>query len=154
MENKSAPVLRLILADDDKDDCLIFQEVLAELPVDTQLTLVHNGDQLMHELANTSAFLPDVLFLDLNMPRRDGNQCLVEIKSNPVLTQLPVIVYSTSYDQKTVLQLFDLGARFYIRKPCDFVRLKEVIYDALVSIREGRFPPDYEQFVLNANLLP
>ena len=71
----------ILLADDDTDDCIFFKEALDELLLPTKLMTVHDGEQLMHLLANESTELPDVLFLDLNMPRKNGFECLEEIKS-------------------------------------------------------------------------
>ena len=73
-----------MLADDDNDDCLFFSEALEKIHLPTNLTTLNNGTQLMVELANTSK-LPTVIFLDLNMPRKNGFECLAEIKVNEKL---------------------------------------------------------------------
>ena len=86
----------ILLADDDKDDCMLFKDALEELPLSTSLAIVHNGEQLMHFLNTQMATPPNVLFLDLNMPRKNGLECLTEIKLNKNLAQLPVIIFSTS----------------------------------------------------------
>ena len=86
----------LLLADDDIDDCIFFKEVLEELPVESFLTTVKDGVELMKFL--NTANLPDVLFLDLNMPRKTGHECLSEIKKDQKLKHLPVIIFSTSFD--------------------------------------------------------
>lgn len=85
--------INILLADDDKDDCLFFKEALEELEVVAQLTLVADGQQLMHRLRSDTDRLPDVLFLDLNMPRINGMECLAEIKQSEKLRQLPVIIF-------------------------------------------------------------
>lgn len=72
--------LNILLADDDSDDCLFFKEALRELLLSTNLTTVHDGEQLMQLLTNETNVLPHVLFLDLNMPRKNGFECLTEIK--------------------------------------------------------------------------
>ena len=76
--------LNILLADDDLDDCLFFKEALEGMPVNTHLTAVHDGEQLMQLLANEKIKLPDILFLDLNMPRKNGFECLTEIKQNNI----------------------------------------------------------------------
>src|SRR5690242_15966137 len=121
----------ILLADDDKEDSLLFQEILDELPLSTHLTTVFNGEQLMQLLSDTKEQLPDVLFLDLNMPRKNGFDCLTEIKSSEKLKLLSVIIFSTSYDPEIVNLLYKNGAQYYIRKPNSFGQLKKVIHQAL-----------------------
>ncbi len=84
-----AKQLNILLADDDTDDCVFFKRALKELAIPISLTTVHDGEQLMDFLANKTNELPHVLFLDLNMPRKNGFECLSEIKSNEKLSQLP-----------------------------------------------------------------
>ncbi|MBK5284952.1 MAG: response regulator [Bacteroidia bacterium] len=139
--------LNILLADDDKDDCLLFKEALEELPLSMHLTIVHDGDQLMKLLtrevvAQYVTPLPDVLFLDLNMPRKNGFECLCEIKQNENLKALPVIMFSTSYPRDKTYEgemintLLKIGAQDYIRKPNDFTQFKQVIHQALSIIAE------------------
>ena len=75
--------------------------------------------------------LPDILFLDLNMPRKTGHECLLEIKLNDYLKELPVIIYSTSLNSDIVNSLYESGANYYVRKPGDFSELKKVIFEVL-----------------------
>ena len=139
----------LFLADDDKDDCLFFKDALEELPVSAELTTVHNGEQLMQLLKEKIGELPQVLFLDLNMPRKNGFECLSEIKSSDKLKELPVIIFSTSFEQDVVNLLYKKGGQYYIRKPAEFSQLKKVIHEALILIAEGnKNQPPRENFVL------
>jgi CheY-like chemotaxis protein len=139
----------ILLADDDTDDCIFFKEALDELLLPTKLMTVHDGEQLMHLLANESTELPDVLFLDLNMPRKNGFECLEEIKFNEKLKQLPVIIFSTSFEQDRVNQLFKNGAQFYIRKPSEFAQFIKIIHLTLAMIAQGNSAPQTrENFVL------
>jgi len=141
--------LILLLADDDKDDCLFFKDVLGELPVSAQLTTVHDGEQLMQLLAGKTVELPHVLFLDLNMPRKNGFECLSEIKLDEKLKQIPVIIFSTSFEQDVVNLLYKNGAQYYIRKPAEFSQLKKVIYQALIlATQENISQPSKDNFVL------
>jgi len=98
--------INILLADDDKDDCLLFRDALEELPISTSLTIVHDGEQVIEELTKVGNKLPDVLFLDLNMPRKDGFTSLGEIKRNKGLKDLPVIIFSTSSETGTVKKVF------------------------------------------------
>ncbi len=139
----------LLLADDDKDDCELFKDALAELKEMTVLNMVHDGEQLMHLLKKKTTIFPDVLFLDLNMPRKNGFECLTEIRVTEALKNLPVIIFSTSFDPDVVRELYNTGARYYIRKPSDFSVLKRIIHDALSFTAEtNASQPSFENFVL------
>lgn len=146
------PILRTLniyLADDDDGDCLLFKEALEELPVTANLTIVHDGEQLMNLLAQEGNRLPDVLFLDLNMPRKNGFAALGQIKRDNTLSELPVIIFSTASDQTKVKMVFRDAAHYYIRKPAKFAELKEVIYKVLVLIADGNIRlPKQENFML------
>ncbi len=128
---------QLLLADDDDDDCLFFKEALAELPVATHLTTVQDGEQLMQWLTTNTGPLPQALFLDLNMPRKGGYECLVEIKADQQLQQIPVIILSTSFDKEVADRLYKKGALDCIRKPTDFSQLKQLIQQTLMLLTPG-----------------
>ena len=142
--------LNILLADDDIDDCHLFKEALDELPLSFDLSLVHNGEQLMKLLHQKGAQLPDMLFLDLNMPHKNGFQCLSEIKQDEQLKQIPVIIYSTSIQQAGINLLYKNGAHHYIRKPSEFHFLKKLIYQAIrVTVEADFLQPVKEDFVLS-----
>ena len=141
----------ILLADDDADDCFFFEEILADHPVNTILHTVHNGTELMRVLSDHEIALPDVLFLDLNMPRKNGTLCLTEIKNNIRLHSLPVIVYSTSFDEAAAHLLYEKGAHHYICKPGDFLELRKVVLEALNSItKNNAVKPSKENFIIKA----
>ncbi|HWZ23298.1 MAG TPA: response regulator [Cytophagaceae bacterium] len=141
--------LNVLLADDDIDDCLFFQAALKEFPLLKTLTAVHDGEQLMQLLMNQTNELPNVLFLDLNMPRKNGFECLSEIKDNKYLKKLPVIVFSTSFEQEVVNLLHINGAHYFIRKPSEFSQFKKIIQHTLTLMAQGNVSrPDKENFVL------
>jgi CheY-like chemotaxis protein len=129
--------LQLLLADDDEDDCLFFKQALAELTIASHLTTVEDGEQLMHWLATNTGPLPDALFLDLNMPREGGYECLEEIKADQRLRQLPVIILSTSFEKEMADLLHKKGAHSCVIKPADFSQLKQVIQQALSLLTPG-----------------
>ena len=144
--------INILLVDDDKGDCLLFRNALEELPVSAHLTVVHNGEQLIEELTKKGNKLPDVLFLDLNMPRKNGFASLGEIKRNTGLQELPVIIFSTSSEQDTVKQVFRDAAHYYICKPADFSQLKKVIYEALTLItQKDNFLPLKDSFIITGD---
>lgn len=141
--------ISLLLADDDPDDCLFFEEALDELPFSVQLTCVNNGEELMLFLAQENQVMPTILFLDLNMPRKNGLECLIEIKRNDKLKALPIIIYSTSLDTKTAEIMYDLGAHHYIRKPSEFSKLKDVIGTAIqLTVQSSCTQPDKDNFII------
>jgi CheY-like chemotaxis protein len=141
--------LNILLADDDKDDCIFFKRALKDLVMPAELIAVHDGEQLMDFLISNTSKLPDVLFLDLNMPRKNGFECLSEIKLNEKLIHLPVIVFSTSFEQGVVNSLYENGAQYFIRKPAAFLQFKNIIQKSLMLIAQGDISqPNKENFVL------
>lgn len=128
--------LNVLLADDDKDDRLFFKMALDALSTPTELETVVDGEKLMVYLAENPKNLPDVLFLDLNMPRKNGFECLTEIRQDKTLKNLPVIIFSTSYEQEVVNQLFINGAKYFMRKPAEFSQLKIIIEKTVSLILE------------------
>jgi CheY-like chemotaxis protein len=144
--------INILLADDDQADCLLFKDALEELPVSAQLTIVHDGEQLIEELTNKGKKLPDVLFLDLNMPRKNGFASLGEIKRSGELQNLPVIIFSTASDRETLKQVFRDAAHYYICKPVDFSQLKNVIYEGLTLITQKNKPlPLEDDFMITGD---
>ena len=141
--------LNILLADDDKDDRSFFSMALESLTIPTLLKTVMDGEKLMAHLDENSSELTDVLFLDLNMPRKNGFECLSEIKQSPKLKALPVIIFSTSFVQEVVDQLYMNGAQYYMRKPSEFSQLKKIIQHTVTLIsQEIITQPARENFVL------
>jgi CheY-like chemotaxis protein len=138
--------LSILLADDDNDDCLFFKNAVAELPIASDLIAVHDGEQLIRRLVQNPDAMPDVIFLDLSMPRKTGFECLTEIKQNPNWKDIPVFVFSTSftrdlnYERNLIGTLSMIGAEEYIRKPGDFEQLKQVIHKALLKVTDAKLP--------------
>lgn len=142
---------KLLLADDDADDCIFFREVLEDLGITNNLTIVNDGVEFMHLISQDSQCEFDILFLDLNMPRKTGFQCFSEIRNNKILKDLPVIIFSTSMDMEVVNSLYEMGAYYYIRKPGEFSKLKEVIHFTLSNVHpKERGQPAKENFVLQS----
>jgi len=141
--------LDILLADDDIDDCIFFKNALDEILLATSLTAVHDGEQLMQLLSNESIELPDILFLDINMPRKNGFECLAEIKQSARLKTLLVVVFSTSFEQEVVNSLYESGAHYFIRKPSAFLQFKKIIQHTLTIIMQGNISlPTKDDFVL------
>ena len=124
----------ILMADDDADDRLLTQEALNESRLANELRFARDGEELMDYLLHRGAFAepesaprPGVILLDLNMPRMDGREALREIKSNPALRQIPIIVLSTSKAEEDVYRTYDLGANSFITKPVTFEGLVDVV---------------------------
>ncbi len=139
----------LLLADDDIDDCAFFEDAINEMSFSVLLTTVKDGVELMSFLLSEPAKYPDIIFLDLNMPRKSGMECIVEIKTNDKLKHIPVIIYSTSLDKDVVNRLYEKGAQYYIQKPGEFAALKKVIKEAInMFINDNLLPPTREKFII------
>ena len=132
--------LNILLADDDTDDRFLFAKALKEIPIAAHLVMVHDGEQLMDYLNANTSKLPDIVFLDLSMPRKTGFECLSEIKESEKLKNLAVIVFTTSFasgidfEQGLINTLSKIGAEEYIRKPNSFEELKKIISNILTKV--------------------
>ncbi len=138
----------IFLADDDLDDRLLFQDALKEVNDDVTLTMANDGIQLMDKLKGSMP-PPDVIFLDLNMPLKNGFECLEEIKRTKKFKNIPIVIFSTSAQQETVNKTYEQGATYYVSKPGSFAKLKKVILEIL-AMEWGKinFQPPKEKFLL------
>tara|TARA_R110000868_G_scaffold52107_5_gene164877 strand:+ start:2629 stop:3081 length:453 start_codon:yes stop_codon:yes gene_type:complete len=123
--------MRILIADDDEDDRTFFSDAMMELKMNNELTLFNDGKDLMEYLSNPDIVLPHLLFLDLNMPRKSGFECLKEIRSDIRFKEVSIAIYSTSSSEKDIEETFIEGANIYIKKPNDFTKLKKVIKEVL-----------------------
>lgn len=140
----------VLLADDDEDDRFFFNEALGRVPITTNLTFFSDGEELLHYLGTAGERLPDVLFLDLQMPKADGFECLKAIKGDPKLQTLPVIICSNSEDVRSVDRAFKEGADLYLVKPPELIPFIHIIHKTLFLISEKDFvQPSQEKFVVN-----
>jgi CheY-like chemotaxis protein len=144
--------LFILLADDEEDDCIFFRDALQEIKVKTNLTLVNDGTQLMKYLDNDDNLVPDLVFLDLNMPFMNGIDCLIEIRKKSRLKDLAIAIYSTSSSDENVEDAFINGANIYIRKPNDFSALK-IILEHVITLNWQYHTSGLkkENFLLNIN---
>lgn len=123
--------INIILADDDEDDRLLFTDAFSELKINTRVNTFNDGVELMNYLNDVNCVLPHVLFLDLNMPRKNGIECLLEIKKNERFDNIAIAIYSTSSSEEHIEETFVNGANIYIKKPNDFNTLKKVLSDVV-----------------------
>ncbi|MDO9254229.1 MAG: response regulator [Bacteroidales bacterium] len=119
--------IHILLADDDEDDRLFFKEAFEEIKIYTSVKIVNDGVELMNHLTQDNIQLPQILFLDLNMPRKNGIDCLLEIKRLVHLKDIAIAIYSTSSSDKDIEETFIQGANVYIKKPSDFNTLKKIL---------------------------
>jgi len=121
----------ILLAEDDEDDRLFFKEAISELKINSTLIIVNDGVELMDYLKRKDTVLPHLLFLDINMPRKNGLKALEEIRADNKLKDLSVAIYSTSSAQKDIENALIKGANVYINKPSDFEHLKKILAKAI-----------------------
>jgi len=129
--NENDNLIRIILVDDDKEDCLIFEEAIKGLNMRTNLSFFHDGIQVLDYLNKPDSVLPDILFLDINMPLMSGIECLKELRANQRFSNLPIAIYSTSSSESDIEETFVSGANVYINKPSSFDKLQKVLKDIL-----------------------
>jgi CheY-like chemotaxis protein len=131
--------INILLAEDDLDDCYLIGEALSESNVPHKLFIVNNGEELMDYLYNRNKYKdtdkwprPGLILLDLNMPLRNGIDALEEIKNDPGLKRIPIVVLTTSQSEEDVIQTYEMGISSYISKPMTFTAL----VDAMRSLGE------------------
>lgn len=133
--------LHILLAEDDESDRRNFTEALAETKIRTIVHIVNDGVELMEYLSIEKNPLPDLLFLDLNLPRKNGLECLKEIKAQIRLRDISIAIYSTSSSETDIEETFRNGANVYIKKPNDFESLKESLNRVVRDAKQYQDPP-------------
>lgn len=134
MKNKS--LVPILVADDDLEDCEMLKEAVSESKLLNKLSFVHDGEDLLDYLRQTGKFqdkkqfpTPGFIFLDLNMPKKDGREALKEIKANSKLRKIPIVVLTTSQAEEDIFRSYDLGVNSFITKPVDFESLVQTMCD-------------------------
>ncbi|MEO6177396.1 MAG: response regulator [Flavobacterium circumlabens] len=117
---KEREPLKIILAEDDRDDQELFMEALSATKVPSEVITVENGKELVDTLKDTSESKPDIVFIDINMPVKGGKEALAEIKSDQKLKEIPAVMLSTSDHPSDIEDTFNNGANLYIQKPSSF----------------------------------
>jgi CheY-like chemotaxis protein len=127
-------MITILLADDDPDDRQLTQDAFVENRLVNVLHCVEDGEELMEYLRRQGRYvdqkdapLPGLILLDLNMPRKDGREALKEIKADPELRRIPIVVLTTSKAEEDILRTYDLGVNSYVTKPVTFKSLVELI---------------------------
>jgi CheY-like chemotaxis protein len=131
--NKTVPQYCILIADDDIDDQYMLKQAFANTQLDKDVRIVNDGVELLDYLNKRGKYkdadlpYPKVIMLDLNMPKKDGRECLKEIKANPKLNRIPIVIYSTSNNPDDISNSYELGASSYITKPYSYKELVEII---------------------------
>jgi CheY-like chemotaxis protein len=131
MADPSSHPIEVLLVEDDPGDVLMTQEAFKDYKIANRLSVVTNGEDALAYLRKQGRFsdvpTPDLVLLDLNLPRRDGREVLREVKSDPALRRTPIVVLTTSDAQEDVLASYDLHANAYVRKPVDFTQFVSAV---------------------------
>lgn len=127
-------MITIVLADDDPDDRQLTEDAFSENRLANQLHCVEDGEELLNYLHRRGKYealrqesLPGLILLDLNMPRKDGREALKEIKADPSLRRIPIVVLTTSKAEEDIVRSYDLGVNSYVTKPVTFKSLVELI---------------------------
>jgi CheY-like chemotaxis protein len=140
----------IFLADDDAEDRDIFSEALMQVHQEAVLTQFENGANLMDSLNIPPKPMPDVIFLDLNMPGKNGYDCIAEIRADKSMNSYPVVIFTTSSLKDDIDAMYALGANHFVSKPSSFNKLKDVIRKVLHINWDGKAAACRDSFVLSA----
>jgi CheY-like chemotaxis protein len=131
MTEQECRVVDVLLVEDDPGDILMTREAFGHYKIRNALHVVNDGEQALQFLRRTGDYAdaprPGLILLDLNLPRRDGLEVLAELKSDPVLKVIPVVILTTSQAEQDILRSYALHANAYVSKPVDFERFMDVI---------------------------
>ncbi|MGZ3909786.1 MAG: response regulator [Flavisolibacter sp.] len=144
LDNKQT-LQSVILAEDDPDDQDFFKEALSEISSLIQLTGVKNGDELMTLL---ESFIPDIIFLDLDMPYKNGLECITEIRANPQLQNIPIVIFSSTTRPSNINTAYEMGADLFFIKPSVYKELVSSIR-AILYLDWGHPSSIKEQYCVN-----
>ena len=127
----NADLISVLLVEDDPGDVMLVREAFSDHKVGNVLSVVSDGVEAMRFVRGEGEYAsverPDLVLLDLNLPRKSGAEVLAEIKSDPALTTIPVVVLTTSQAEEDVLRSYEMHANAYVTKPVDFDRFGEIV---------------------------
>ena len=141
---------KVVIAEDDNDDFELFNGAIQELSLSVEITRAENGEILMRLL---DVNIPDILFLDLFLPRKDGKICLREIRANKKYDYLPVIIFSSFADPHSIEFTFREGANAFVIKPDSFSQLRDILKQIFsIEWKKSMYYPALPDFVINRAL--
>ena len=132
--------MTILLIDDDMDDTLLFRKVVSDIDDAIYFLSAQDGKEALDFLHSAPTNLPDIIFLDLNMPKMNGKECLMLLKKDPLLKEIPVIIYTTSSLPKDKQETIAEGALCFITKPSSIADLKKIL-----QVITGSFPEKLEE---------
>lgn len=139
---------KIFLIDDDIDDVDFFQSALSQVCTDYTLKIMYNGEELLSLLEKDKHSLPDIIFLDVNMPKIDGFEALKYIRASALHKSIPIVLYSTSSSEMNIKKAYNLGANFYFVKPAHYeswiTNLKSFLS---INWKKHQFPVSFSEFV-------
>lgn len=142
------PNLNVLLVDDDSEESYLFNEALEHAHLKINLSRANDGNDLMSYLVRETP--PDLVFMDINMPYKDGLEALTEIRSNPKFKNLPLIIYSTTKNEDSINACYDKGADLFVIKPDDFDELMQVVEKVCRYDWKNYKKPARNNFVITA----
>lgn len=126
-----SPLINILLVDDSEDDVELTMAALKKTKLANNVSVVADGIEALKYLRREGEYkdaqMPSLIFLDLNMPRKDGREVLAELKQDPSLRQIPVVILTTSEAEQDILTSYDIGANCYVSKPVDLSQLIKVV---------------------------
>lgn len=138
--------IEILMVEDNPADVRLTKEAFADAKVLNNMSVVYDGEEAMEFLCRRGMFAdaprPDLILLDLNLPKKDGREVLAEIKEDPDLRRIPVVVLTTSEDERDILGAYDLHVNAYVKKPVDldqFMKIVEAVEDFWLSV--VKLPP-------------
>ncbi|RFS13325.1 response regulator [Emticicia sp. C21] len=140
--------IKILLAEDDLDDQFIFSDTIKQLSTSIELTIVNDGQGVLDVMRSNNNFIPHIIFLDVNMPKMNGIECLIQIRRNKILKNTPCIILTTSTAPKDIEETYNHGANLYFEKPIgytDFVKMFNKLFEVNWA---DYFPPKRESFFI------
>ncbi|MBZ4034258.1 response regulator [Flavobacterium sp. 17A] len=143
-------ITSIYLAEDDEDDSTLFLEVFSEIHPEIAVNVSEDGQQLLDHLHETMWDKPQIIFLDINMPLKNGFECLKEIRSSSCFDSIKIVMFSTSSSKLHIELCYKLGADLYAVKPGPFQEVREIIKD-IMTVDWGKTERNRSEFLLSAN---
>ena len=137
----SQTALNILLTDDNVNEHLFFKYATKSINEKIKVHSLNSGKSLLEYFKSDQNPLPDIVFLDVNMPLKNGNECLAELRANELLKSLPVVMYSTSDSADDVDTAYELGANLYVKKPIGIDELRQVLARVFAIYDETKLKP-------------
>lgn len=144
---KDIPHLHVLLVDDDSDESYLFNEALEHAGLNIRLSRANNGNHLLSFLLSEPT--PDLVFMDINMPYKDGVEALAEIRKNPRFETLPLVIYSTTNNENSINACYKKGANLFVIKPNNFDGMVKVVKKVCTVDWTNYKKPSREEFVIS-----